>query len=148
MANELTGDTAFQLADGLSRLDLNDHDGVILQLGPHSHIDVNGLAVIVRIFSHLKSRHKRLYVAGAPDRIGRALNRLGLSKVLRVPDMAHRAPVDTDPSLSALTGQFAAVPDSAEIHEDPVETKILHHTLNNAPKGPSTPVTRSLTNAD
>lgn len=109
LEDELTGETAFDFADGLSRFDYSPYDAVVFQLDDASHIDVNGLAVIVRIYSHLKARDKRLYVVGASDELSRAIGRLGLSRVLNAPERARRQRNSTDPTLSALTGSHAVV---------------------------------------
>lgn len=143
--DELTGDTALMFADGLSRLNLDDHDGVLLQFTTKSQIDVNGLAVVVRVYSHLKGRKKRLYVDGAAERVTRAMDRLGLARVLHVPNLANRLAVDTDPSLSVLTGQFPVVPDALE--KDPSDPKKDPVEVNTSALGPSTQVSRSHTSA-
>ncbi|MCB9532583.1 MAG: hypothetical protein H6698_05755 [Myxococcales bacterium] len=109
LQDELTGETAFDFADGLARHGFEQWDGLVFQLDEKSRLDVNGLAVIVRIFSHMQSLRKRLYVVGAPSDISRALSRLGLAAVLNAPEIARRPPLETDPSLSTLTGSHRAV---------------------------------------
>ena len=109
LADELTGQTAFDFADGLARLGFDGYDGLLFQLGEASRLDVNGMAVLVRIFSHLESLGKVLYVVGASPDIARALSRLGLSRVLNTPQVARRPDIDTDPTLSALTGPHRIV---------------------------------------
>ena len=105
LADELTGATAFDFADGLARLGFAEYDGLVFQLNDESNLDVNGMAVIIRIYSHLQSLGKVLYVVGASDEISRSLNRLGLAKVLNAPKVTKPAAVDTDPTLSTLTGR-------------------------------------------
>lgn len=109
LTDELTGATAFDFADGLARHGYEDYDGIVFQLSDESSLDVNGMAVIMRIYSHLQSLRKQLYVVGASDEISRGLNRLGLARVLNAPKVARRPPVDTDPSLSTLTGRHRVV---------------------------------------
>lgn len=106
--DELTGATAFDFADGLSLRGFDEFAGIVLQLDETSVIDVNGMAVIVRIYSHLQGLNKRLYVQGASEEIGRGLERLGLSRVLGSPPVA-RTETDTDPTLAALTGSHKTV---------------------------------------
>ncbi len=109
LKDELTGETAFDFAEGLSLHGFAEYDGIVFQLDDSSSLDVNGLAVMVRIYSHLEQRGKRLYVVGASKSLSRAFSRLGLSRVLNAPDLAKRPTVDTDPTLSSLTGSHVAV---------------------------------------
>lgn len=107
--DELTGATAFDFADGLARHGYAEYDGIVFRLDDSSRLDVNGMAVIMRIYSHLQSLGKELYVVGASVEISRGLSRLGLAKVLNAPEVARREAVDTDPSLSTLTGPHRVV---------------------------------------
>ena len=109
LRDELTGETAFDFADGLARHGFEDWDGIAFQMSSQSALDVNGLAVIVRIYSHMESLGKRMYVVDAPTDIARAIARLGLTRVLNAPDVARRPPLDTDPTLSTLTGSYRVV---------------------------------------
>ena len=109
LADELTGATAFDFADGLARHGFAEYDGIVFQLNEESRLDVNGMAVIMRIYSHLQSLGKELYVVGASTEISRGLSRLGIAKVLNAPEVAKRTAVDTDPMLSTLTGQHRVV---------------------------------------
>ncbi|MFT6399084.1 MAG: anti-anti-sigma regulatory factor [Bradymonadia bacterium] len=109
LSDELTGATAFDFADGLARHGYEDYDGIVFQLNEDSSLDVNGMAVIMRIYSHLQSLNKRLYVVGANAEITRGLSRLGLAKVLNAPKVAQRPINDTDPTLATLTGRHRVV---------------------------------------
>ena len=100
--DELSGDIALRFAERLSNLPLDDVDGLVLTFNEASHLDVSGIAVIVRIYSKLQQRKKRLYLTGVSVEVARALTRLGLRDLLNVPKAAQRPPADTDPSLSVL----------------------------------------------
>lgn len=105
--DELTGSVAFEFADGLSLCELEGYDGVVLELTEASHIDVNGMAVLVRVFSQLHCRGKSLHVVGACDDLSHCLTQLGLARALHAPP--SRAPVPEDRKLRAITGAHAVV---------------------------------------
>jgi anti-anti-sigma factor len=110
--DELSGQRALLFAVSLSKLPLNEVDGLVLHLHESSHLDVSGIAIIVRIYSTLQSRGKVLYLVGVSEAVSRALSRLGLDGLVNVPKTAQRPPKETDPTLSALaTRDYAAVTD-------------------------------------
>lgn len=109
--DELSGSVALRFAERLSRLPLEDVDGLVLHFNEESHLDVSGIAVIVRVYSKLRERKKVLYLYGVSVAVARALARLGLADVLNVPQSGKRPPKDTDPSLSVLaTRDYPVVP--------------------------------------
>jgi ABC-type transporter Mla MlaB component len=77
----LTGSDAFQLAHDVGSLSLVKGDVLSLHFDNHSVIDVSGVAVLVRMYSHLSSGGVAVQVAEAPYRMHQQLADLGLDSV-------------------------------------------------------------------
>lgn len=111
LSEELTGATAFEFADGLALHGFDTYAGIVLELDENSRIDVNGMAVLLRIHSHLRGRGKELYVRGANEQIARGIKRLGLERVLNTPPIPRRSEWNTQSDLNALTGETKVLRD-------------------------------------
>ncbi len=77
--DELNGSRAIEFCDTVSR-EISDSREIILNLKDATEIDVNGLAILVRLYSNLRARKVKLSVEDVPESIRVSMNRLGISR--------------------------------------------------------------------
>lgn len=80
--DELYGSNALRFAEQLGAVSLDHVDGIELSLGRNSRVDVAGLAVLVRVYSHLEATGRELVVRDAPAHVRSQFARIGLSSLL------------------------------------------------------------------
>ncbi|MEM7434223.1 MAG: STAS domain-containing protein [Myxococcota bacterium] len=76
------GETALTLAEQLPAADLIDVTTVSLSLRSVNHIDQAGLAMLVRLYSHLRIRGTQLQLVDVPNNVREILERVGLSRLV------------------------------------------------------------------
>jgi anti-anti-sigma factor len=83
---ELDGDfwghDALSLADRLPLTELASAKLVVLSLGKVRRIDETGLAMLVRLYSHLRVRGSRLELVDVPVAVQELLERVGFSRLV------------------------------------------------------------------
>jgi anti-anti-sigma factor len=91
---ELDGDfwgrNALALAEQLPLSDLAGAKCVVLSLERVCRIDEAGLAMLVRLYSHLRVRGSRLQLADVPPFVHELLERVGFSRLVSYVDDADR----------------------------------------------------------
>ena len=115
LEGDLWGRQALALSNQLALSDLGESSCVVLSLCKIRRIDESGLAMLVRIYSHLRVRGSNLELAEVPVFVREMLERSGFSRLVSYadgsnPDYAERTitlrvhPPDADDSLDQLTG--------------------------------------------
>ena len=84
------GESALGLAEQLPSADLVDAKCVFLSLRQVSHIDQAGLAMLVRLYSHLRVRGIELRLADVPTNVSAVLERVGLSRLVTLGEAPER----------------------------------------------------------
>lgn len=83
---ELDGDfwgtEALSLAERLPLSELASAKWVVLSLGKVRRIDESGLAMLVRLYSHLRVRGSRLQLVDVPIAVHELLERVGFSRLV------------------------------------------------------------------
>lgn len=80
----LVGQDALTLPSQLARLPLEDIDEVTLSLRWIGDVDASGVAALVRAYSHLEQRGKRLRLVDVPAHVHDHLRIIGLADLLPV----------------------------------------------------------------
>ncbi len=86
---DLVERNALRFADSLQRIPFQRFDRIVLSLAGVRNIDASGLAVLVRLYSHLMSKKKDLVLTGITLPVLGILNQIGLNEV-----MSHSQPVE------------------------------------------------------
>ena len=84
------GHNALSLAKRLPLSDLADARYVVLSLAKVCHIDEAGLAMLVRLYSHLRVRGCRLEFADVPVFVHELLERVGFTRLVSYADGLDR----------------------------------------------------------
>ena len=82
LKGDLWGRDALSLAERLPLTDLVDAKSVVLSLAEVSRIDEAGLAMLVRLYSHLRVRGIRLQLVDVPVFVHELLKRVGFSPLV------------------------------------------------------------------
>jgi anti-anti-sigma regulatory factor len=80
----LVGRDALTLPSQLARLPLDDLDEVTLSLRWVGEVDASGIVALVRAYSHLEQRGKRLRLVDVPAHVHDHLRTIGLTDLLPV----------------------------------------------------------------
>lgn len=83
---EFWGSDALSLAERLPLSDLAGAKWVVLSLKKVPRIDEAGLAMLVRLYSHLRVRGTRLQLVDVPVAIHELLDRVGFSRLVSCED--------------------------------------------------------------
>jgi len=95
------GESALTLAEQLPSAHLVDAKCVFLSLRQVTHIDQAGLAMLVRLYSHLRVRGIELRLAEVPPKVGEVLERVGLSRLVTLGQVPERNVVQHTIALGA-----------------------------------------------
>ncbi len=82
ITDELDGRRALAFADDLTGTHVDNVSGFDISLRDVTHIDVSGVAVLVRIYSRLEERGKTLRLSDVPTTVAGLLQRLGVDDLL------------------------------------------------------------------
>ena len=99
----LAGKDAMKLCGDLSVLPYHEIDGLELSLKHVERIDATGVAVLVRIYSHLMRTGRSFVVIDVPQRVMRVLTVSGLDGVIRTAAAEMQV---GDPALTTDSGLF------------------------------------------
>jgi anti-anti-sigma factor len=80
----LMGDASMTLLDHVRALPFGNFDALHMNLKSVGEVDVSGIAVLVRIYSHLRRLGKRLVLTDVSDAVQHRLGAIGLDKVISV----------------------------------------------------------------
>lgn len=84
------GSEALSLAERLPLSELAGAKLVVLSLGKVRRIDEAGLAMLVRLYSHLRVRGSRLQLVDVPVAVQELLQRVGFSRLVSCDDSENR----------------------------------------------------------
>lgn len=87
---ELNGSNALRFAEQLGASSFRGVAGIELSLGGASHVDVAGLAVLVRVYSQLLACGRTLVVRDVPTHVRAQFERLGIEHMIADPAPARR----------------------------------------------------------
>ena len=79
--HDLSGQTALVLSEELNSMPVHRIGAMILSLENVKSIDATGLAILVRLYSHMSALGKKLFLADVPRTIQKSLEQLGLDRV-------------------------------------------------------------------
>ena len=86
LEGEFCGGAALALGDQLSVSDLASAERVVLSLSRVHRIDQAGLAMLVRLYSHVGTQGGRLELVDVPTVIRQVLDRVGFSRLVSYVD--------------------------------------------------------------
>lgn len=86
LEGDFWGHDALSLAERLPLSDLAGAKCVVLSLQKVCRIDESGLAMLVRLYSHLRVRGSRLYLVDVPVPVRETLERIGFSHLVSYED--------------------------------------------------------------
>ncbi len=102
---ELDGDFwgphALELSKQLPVADLASAKQVVLSLEKVRHMDQAGLAMLVRLYSHLRVRGSDLHLVDVPPLVQELLERVGLAQVVPCGERLDREPTHHTIALGA-----------------------------------------------
>jgi anti-anti-sigma factor len=81
---DLLGLSALSLPERLPLVDLASAKRIVLSLRSVRHIDQAGLAMLVRLYSHLRVRGAELELVNVAPQVRQTLERVGLTKLVLV----------------------------------------------------------------
>ena len=80
--HDLSGQTALVISEELSNMPVHRMGTMILSLENVKSIDATGLAILVRLYSHMSSLGKKMFLTDVPQSIKKSMTQLGLDRVL------------------------------------------------------------------
>jgi anti-anti-sigma factor len=100
---DLVEHNALRFADYLKRIPFQRFDRIVLSLAGVRSIDATGIAVLVRLYSHLMSKKKALVLTGITLPVLTLLHQIGLTEVM-TPSLG--APQGSPISAEMLTDSY------------------------------------------
>ena len=79
---DLVEQNAVRFADYIKRIPFQRFDRIVLSLAGVEHIDASGIAVLVRLYSHLMNKNKNLVLIGITLPVLELLRQIGLDEVM------------------------------------------------------------------
>ena len=90
VGQDFWGHNALSLAERLPLSDIAGAECVELSLGQVRRIDEAGLAMLVRLYSHLRVRGSHLQLVDVPVIVHELLERVGFSRLVSYAEVSHR----------------------------------------------------------